>query len=864
MKRIAPAMLLLLALLTATKTLKAQTLTLNDALVTLASPQRGGINLATVNFYDSGQMYKNLLRVDNWNFEPMQLHQIFALTATGTTTSFSNTSTWTKFTANTMAGATFSVVDSQLNGPELGCSGTIASNTTGNGSSVASVYTIAPGTSQGSSGCAGSFKVGDIVLVYQNQSPTPEACWESNGMNCSMAGSVANGGKLTSDTITPYAGKQSLVLNVGASTSAAADARFYFNANTGNIFVLMNGTYTVTGYLRLNSGTATPLNILVTTPAGTCTGKAKPTTSWAPFTVTCAFNETNTTKPNNHYVDFYAVGSGGRGAVEIDDVGLQKVSSQDSSNTTVFRDEVVDALKAFCATDTAGPGCPVRNWTNQNGETTANWTASAASASMTFAGASYTENGEVTPQLGEYLELVKQVGGIPYFVFPCTATTGDATNFIDYMSSTNYGSGYGAVRASQGQQQPWVGPGGVFSNVYVSFCNEAWNGSSFPGQSLPYRSGAPEFYYDYASRARDIFKAMRADSSFSTNMKLGFNLQQSITYLLPTSLARMALAKGSPDYGEIAPYTQASVSNWQTDAALWGSAMEEPWGNTTDPLSSSQFYQQVQTVKSTYLCGPTGLAACNATVYEEANSTVASCGVNGNAACTGGANTMIDQKHEDYITAGAGEGVIAPLQMLLNQQKLGITTQNYFGLAEYQNPTLSGMSASVAKLWGCAVDMGGSTSYLNGASYTFRPPCLGLAIANQSIIGPEFSAIFTSGLPTYNWAGDKVNGPTHALNNVPYLYAFCFKAQNGGSARSCLMINTSLTANYTVSFAGSSQSTLTCVERQFAPGSIDAMNEAPTGTATYNTPATVGITTRTISCPASLTLPKNSVTALDF
>jgi len=845
----------------------AQTLFLNESSVVVPAPHRGGVNLGSFTSYDSGQMFKNLLRGDNWNFEPTQLHQIFALTSNGTATSFNNTNQYDVFAANAMAGATVTVVDSQSGGAELGCLGTVIASTTGNGSTAGAVYTINPTTNQGNAGCAAPFTTGDIVLVYQNQFPSAEACWETTG-NCDIAGSVANGGRLTTDSTTPYDGQQSLVLDVTAGTSATATARFYFDNNSNNIFVLLNGSYSLTGFIRQYSGAVTPLQITVTTPSGLCSGTiASPMANWAPFSIACTFNETSNTTPANHWISLTAAGAEGLGAIEIDDIGFQKTNAQDPTNPTVFRDETVAALRTLCATGTAGPSCLIRNWTNQNGETTANWTASPGQAAMTYASSAYSASGEITPQLQEYLSLVQLVGGQPYLVFPCTATTTDATDFIDYMSSTDTSTGFGLNRANQGQVAPWIGTGGVFKSVWVSFCNESWNGSSFIGQGLPFRGSAgTQFYFDYANRAKDIFSAMRNDANFTNGMLLGFNLEMldNSQLDLSDSIQLMASSAGAPDYLEIAPYTQSTVSNWQTDAGLWQSAMEEPWGNVSDPASSSTFYQNVHLIEGLNTCGPTGKAACAVTVYEEADSSLATCGLGSSSACLSPTYMPIDQTHEDYITAGAGQGVIAPLQLLLNQEQLGITAQNYFSLAEFENGTLAGSLATLAKLWGCTVDMGGSTSYLNQEEYTFRPACLGLIIANQSIIGPEYSAQFASGLPTYNWPGDPYNGPTHALSNVPYLYAFCFMAESPGTARSCVFINTSLNNPYTITFASTSVPFGSCTTRQFAPGSIDDLNEAPSNTPTNNTAATVGITTSTQACSSSLTLPVNSITALDF
>ncbi|MGA3072031.1 MAG: chitobiase/beta-hexosaminidase C-terminal domain-containing protein, partial [Terracidiphilus sp.] len=130
-----------------------------------------------------------------------------------------------------------------------------------------------------------------------------------------------------------------------------------------------------------------------------------------------------------------------------------------------------------------------------------------------------------------------------------------------------------------------------------------------------------------------------------------------------------------------------------------------------------------------------------------------------------------------------------------------------------------------------------------------------------SIIGPMYSCPIASN-PTYNFAGSP-NGISAlpAINNVPYLYAFCFE---NGAGRSLVLINTDLSSSHTVTFSGTNPPSGTVTQRQYAPAALDDMNEAPSGTVTNLTPATVSIETSTLSSPSSIALPPFSVTALDY
>src|ERR1700761_4523385 len=63
--------------------LPAQTVALSDSTVVQASPYRIGINIGAVNFYDTGQIYKNLFGATNVGFEPLTIRSIWVANAAG-------------------------------------------------------------------------------------------------------------------------------------------------------------------------------------------------------------------------------------------------------------------------------------------------------------------------------------------------------------------------------------------------------------------------------------------------------------------------------------------------------------------------------------------------------------------------------------------------------------------------------------------------------------------------------------------------------------------------------------------------------------------------------------------------------------
>jgi hypothetical protein len=436
----------------------------------------------------------------------------------------------------------------------------------------------------------------------------------------------------------------------------------------------------------------------------------------------------------------------------------------------------------------------------------------------------------VSLSLEDYLVICQLLNAEPYLEVPVTFSTSDAADLIEFLASPSTTT-YGARRAALGQGNPWTS---IFNTIHLSFCNECWNNTAFSGQSLADRITQPnsEYYYDYSTRARDIFAAMRADSYYSSpSFDFVMNAQTATNWSMDTAIAR-----AHPDSIEIEAYTYNTVNSFASDTALWQPTMVEPYEKVTNPSDVYHFYQSVHDYQSQNTCGATGTATCKVNIYEWGQGTTAG---------------SIDQTHLDYINAGAGEGVIMALQPLLFLQYYGIRPQNFFALTENTNKALNGLTN---KLWGNVVDMGGATNNV-------RPEFLGVQLVNQSIIGPMYACPIANNL-TYNFAGSP-NGvsPLPALNNVPYLYAFCFE---NGTNRSLVLINTDLSSSHTISFGGTNPPTGAVTQRQYSPGALDDMNESPTNTLTNLTAATVAINTTSLSSPASVTLPPFSVTALDY
>jgi hypothetical protein len=75
-------------------TVSGQTLSLNDGTVIQSKTNRIGVNIGSINYYDSGQILKNLIGSINPGFEPVLSQQIWVLASAGTSTTFTEPDTY--------------------------------------------------------------------------------------------------------------------------------------------------------------------------------------------------------------------------------------------------------------------------------------------------------------------------------------------------------------------------------------------------------------------------------------------------------------------------------------------------------------------------------------------------------------------------------------------------------------------------------------------------------------------------------------------------------------------------------------------------------------------------------------------------
>ncbi len=899
------------------QTLKIQ---MNDSVVhpNVTAP---GVNLGTINYYNDGQILKNMAGYLNPGFEPALTQQIEVVAKTGSTTSWTDPNRWNGPTRNKWAGASFTVTHSQ-SGHNTGCTGKIAGNT-GPNAAYASAFSISNGvvtieapndfvagqtvyayqffkkgsylnnhvltvlpsglsktqfearfahanvgktadfnyfyTQSGNApsvyttenSCPAPFSAGDTIVMKLKETSTPEAFLENSygGFWPQISGAATI--KPDNTDLCSTCGRQALDVNGMSGTASVVE--FWDTSSALNLFRLLNGSYTISYWAKSKSGSHTALHVQAmrsgshTFNSGTFTPKL--TTSWAEYKHTFTASElgigsgdsdcsatgskAGCTQQTPHSSASLSLSVTG-GEVLLDNVSIAPTSS---NNPTIFTDRFVETLTDL------HPGF-LRYWLGQNAETAENWLAPDYDRSPSGPGFNIQPAGNTQfyPSLGDFLELAKTTGATPYVEIPVTISDADAKCVVQYLADSS--GGCAEKRIANKQSTPWVGASGSpFSKVYLSFCNECWNGS-FAQQNLPYRVSPPkdaggnaQYYYDYQARAAQVIAAMRSDSSYDPSIRLGVGAQTAVSYT-----GDDLLNAAHPDYIEIQGYWYNYVSSYATDSQLWTPAWVDAYQHQL-PGDKANFHASITKYQSMKVCGPKHNAACEVSLYEWAPSTY------------GG---TISQTAQNIADAGGGTAISAALEALLNMRTYGLAAQNYFAINEFTN---GGLNRNTAKLWGMAVDF-------DGATHTMRPQYYALQMVNEAAHGNMYSCSVSGAGSTMNFAGSTLNATaltgnglalTPAISGVPMVYSFCFGTK---SERTVVLINASLAAkNVNVQGAKAPKGAVTI---KTLGGNPDLTNETVNGTSTQSFKAQVVTSTRTVSNPGTITLPKASITTLTY
>jgi hypothetical protein len=531
--------------------------------------KRLGVNLGGQNFYDSGQMMRNLI-FRNPGFEGETFQNILHC-VTVTATSCTDANPWNIWTLNFLQGASYEVV----NGAAEGETGTVTS-------SSISAYEAGNSTNP-NYGVTITFAapskplvVGDWVIVRTLVPGNAQDGWWTG---------TSSGATIATDftDIAPDSpGKQALELKA-LSSGQSAHVSAYFDSVGSQSFVQMNGSYTVSFKAKGLGGNNQLAIALTRLGAENLLNKTVTLTGqWQDYNLT--FNASETGKSlGTVQLSFSIAGAD----IYIDDTTLTEAAA--ANNPTAYRNAVVATLR------TLQPGV-IRYMTGSD------WGSSidnviAVPFARQRAAFSNPEQDDEPMGLEEFLVLCQTVGAEPWYTMAGGASTTDMQNLIEFLGGAA-STPYGAKRAALGQTAPWTS---VFPVIHIELGNEMWNGQGGATINDP---------VVYGQRAAKIFAAARSSASY---VPAKFDLIMG-SWAVNSWWTQQELANSSGyDSVDAAPYLFYSLSDYSSNEAIFGPMFAQP--EQIDSTTNGYMAQQHQQANSANT--PANLA-----VYEVNLSTV--------------------------------------------------------------------------------------------------------------------------------------------------------------------------------------------------------------------------------------------------
>ena len=608
--------------------------------------KRFGINIAGENFYDSGQMLRNLV-ASNPGFEGETWQSIIRC-ATASATRCTEANQWNQWPADFLKDATFEFIS----GPAVGATGTITQQ------DAANSKLKDDGISLHFDRLHTAPVPGDFVVVRKTIPGKAEAGWWP---------SVWAGGAITTETkdLAPNTlGKQAVRLTADIPGQSAG-VNAYFDSLSGHSFVQLHGGYHV-AFRAKGVGGNNKLNVNVHRDfnGGTESFLNKQvalTSRWQDYAFDFTANE-------HDAIGTVALGfSVGGGNALLDDVSL--TPTRTAANPTAFRDEVVETLRELHPgvlryQDGDHLGSSIENLIAPVGaRQRAGWTERSA------------EQDGIPTGLPEFLTLCHAVGAEPWFNMPSAISPQETRNLIEYLSGTA-STPYGAKRAIAGQIQPWTD---LFPTIHLELGNEEWNGPIFAGTAMP----DPVLY---GERARLIFQAARSVPFYPASR---FDLVIGTFADIPDWTNKELSHSGAYDSTAVAPYLFNHFNDDSSNEAIFAPMFAEP--ERLDSTATGSMYQQAGV--AAHAAHPAKLA-----VYEvnlgTADGTASQDSVNRVVPSVGAGITVIDHMLLMLRDLGVTTQSIWALP--------GFQNSFYNSTGKPSNETVP--------LFGAVVDMGGTTN----------------------------------------------------------------------------------------------------------------------------------------------------------
>jgi hypothetical protein len=614
--------------------------------VILSKVTRLGVNLGEQNFYDSGQMLKNLLS-RNPEFAGMTYRSILHCEAGGVGRCVDSRS-GIHFPADFWTGASYEV----LEGAAQGQRGTVTAGAPG---ASGFVLTLNSGGRAG----GGVIGAGDWIAIEKNAPDDPAAGWWPT-----MHGSAHL--ELERTDLPPGVPVRQVLKIDAAGAGQSADLNAYFDSMAGMTFVHLRGRYRLSFRAKALSGAATG----ATTGSATGTNAMHVhvgrlvaglrryldtdlhlTPAWAEYSE--EFTANDTALPAAAVETGFNVSGG---TVLLSDVALEQVGG-DATNHTAFRDEVVETLKEL------RPGVLRLMESDAGlGSTVENLLSSPAARERSGYRAWFKPSDDVAVGIPEFLELCLETGAEPWIVAPTAMSLEETRKLAEYLAGQATTPG-GALRAAAGRNEPWTQ---AFRTIHIELGNETWNPDS--------RGQAIEDSAAYGRRANAVFAAFRAATGPEASR---FDLVVGTHAYDPERNAALLAAAPQANSLAIAPYLMRSVTEWANDDQLYGPLLAQP-----EEMSRDGFVAE-----AARSAGGRQLA-----VYEV------------NLHTTGGtAPKAIPKTILARFTPSAAAGLAVAGHMLRMMRDHGVRDEMLFSLPQYEFLRSDG---TPVRLWGSVVEMG--------------------------------------------------------------------------------------------------------------------------------------------------------------
>jgi len=502
--------------------------------VLLHGVTRLGINLGEQNYYDSGQMTRNLL-YRNPGFEGLAYRSILHCMIGGPAncTDTHHAFTWPQ---GFWDGAHYEVLDGETrDGSATGRTGTVKASGPASG-----------GYSLGLDSTGPAIAAGDWLAVSKSFPGDPASGWWP---------ALHGGAHLDAefkDLSTETKGRQALRIE-SAAAGQSVELKSYFDTSEGMTFVRLHGRYRFSFRAKALAGSKSlhvHVKRIVNGKADYLEQDFQLTPAWANYQAEFTANEAPL--PAGPVETGFSVEGG---SLLLDDVDFEQVGG-DASNQTAFRDEVLETLREL------HPGVlRLMSSHAQLGSTVDNLLATPMARQRPGFSTWMTTMEDIPVGIPEFLELCREVGAEPWIVAPTAMGADEARKLAEYLAGNATTPG-GALRAAQGRREPWTQ---AFVTIHIELGNETWNGI-FQGETIDDPAA-------YGRRADRIFATLRSAAGASAGK---FDLVVGGQAANAWRSGEVLKAAPSANSLAIAPYLMDSVTHWATDDELYGPLMAQP------------------------------------------------------------------------------------------------------------------------------------------------------------------------------------------------------------------------------------------------------------------------------------------------